>query len=86
MFETSNILIYSIAPLAALYINLLSSGKFLSFIIIPSMLNEAALLIKEPMFLGSVTPSKQTSVVLLVFFIKSLSIGFSKCSISATYP
>ena len=39
-------------PLADLYINLLSCGKCLSLIISPSILNEAALLINEPIFLG----------------------------------
>ena len=51
-------------PLADLYNNLLSLGKCLSLTIRPSILNEAALLIKEPMFLGSVTSSKHTNVKL----------------------
>ena len=57
-----------------------------SLIIIPSKLNDAALLIIEPIFLGSETPSKQTNVKLFFFLINSFSSGFSKCSISATNP
>ncbi len=64
-FETSNILRNSVQPLALLYNNLLSLGKDLSLIIIPSMSNEAALLIIDPIFLGSVTSSKATK---LIFF------------------
>jgi len=86
ILETSKMLIYSIAPLAALYISLLSQGKFLSLIITPSILKEAALLIKDPIFLGSVTPSRQINVMLSFSFINSLSIGFCICSTSATYP
>ena len=44
----------------------------------------SALLINDPIFLGSVTPSKQTRVVSFFSFIKSLRIGFSRCSTSAT--
>ena len=61
-----------------------SFGKCLSLIMIPSILNEAALLINDPIFLGSVTPSKQTRVISFFSFIKSLRIGFSRCSTSAT--
>ena len=64
-FETSNILRNSVQPLAVLYNNLLSLGKHLSLTIIPSMSNEAALLIIDPIFLGSVTSSKATK---LIFF------------------
>ena len=74
----------STQPLADLYNNLLSLGKCLSLTIRPSILNEAALLIKEPMFLGSVTSSKQTNVKLFLPLIYSFNSGFSKCSISAT--
>ena len=65
-FETSNILRNSVQPLAVLYNNLLSLGKDLSLTIIPSMSNEAALLIIDPIFLGSVTSSKATK---LIFFL-----------------
>ena len=51
-----------------------------------NLLNDAALLITDPIFRGSVTPSKQTKVKFFFSLIKFLSIGFSKCSISATYP
>ena len=67
---------YSIAPLAALYISLLSLGKFLSLINIPSILNEAALLINDPIFLGSVTPSKQTRVISFFSLINSFKLVF----------
>ena len=67
---------YSIAPLAALYINLLSLGKFRSLIIIPSILKDAALLIKDPIFLGSVTPSRQINVTSFFSLMYSLRIGF----------
>ena len=60
----------------ALYISLLSLGKFLSLIIIPSILKEAALLIRDPIFLESVTPSRQTNVILSFCLMYSLSIGF----------
>ena len=65
-FETSNILRNSVQPLALLYNNLLSLGKDLSLTIMPSMSNEAALLIIDPIFLGSVTSSKATK---LTFFL-----------------
>ena len=51
--KTLNIFTCSAPPLALLYNNLLFEGKDLSFTIIPSIPNEAALLIIEPMFLGS---------------------------------
>ena len=73
-------------PLADLYISLLSAGKCLSLTIIPSILNGAALLIMEPIFLGSVTSSKHAKVKLFFTFINSFKLFFSKCSISATYP
>ena len=46
--------------------------------------NIDGVIIKEPIFLGSVTPSKQASVMLLFSFIKSLRTSLSRCSISAT--
>ena len=70
IFDTLKIFICSIHPLADLYINLLSSGKCLSLIIIPSNLNEAALLIIEPIFLGSVTSSKHANVKFVFIFNK----------------
>ena len=70
MLETSNILICSTHPLALLYKSLLSLGKDLSLIINPSILNEAALLIIEPMFLGSVTSSKATKVIFILLSAK----------------
>ena len=73
-------------PLADLYISLLSDGKCLSFIIIPFISNDAALLIIEPIFLGSVTSSKQAKVKSFLILINSFKLFFSKCSISATYP
>ena len=42
--------------------------------IIPSISKDAALLINAPMFLGSVTPSKQTKVI-LSFFLDNLNDG-----------
>ena len=57
-------------PLALLYKSLLSLGKDFSFTIIPSILNDAALLIIEPMFLGSVAPSKTANVTLFFSFIE----------------
>ena len=39
--------------------------------IIPSILKDVALLIKAPIFLGSVTPSKQTKVMLFFFLMNS---------------
>ena len=70
MFETSNILIYSTQPLALLYNSLLSLGKDLSFTINPSILKDTALLIIEPIFLGSVTSSKATNVMFFLSFIE----------------
>ena len=84
IFDTWKIFKYSTQPLADLYNNLLSLGKCLSFTISQSILNEAALLINEPIFLGSVTSSKQTNVNLFLSLINSFNSGFSKCSISAT--
>ena len=60
----------------ALYISLLSLGKVLPLMITPSILKEAALLIKDPIFLGSVTPSRQINVTLLFSLMYSLRIGF----------
>ena len=65
-FETSNILINSTQPLALLYKSLLSFGNDLSLTIIPSILNDAALLIIDPIFLGSVTSSKATKFILFL--------------------
>ena len=64
---TSNILMCSIQPLALLYKSLLSLGKDLSFIINPSILKDVALLIIEPIFLGSVTSSKASKVCFFYF-------------------
>ena len=79
IFETSKIFTNSMQPLELLYNNLLSLGKDLSLTIIPSILKDAALLIIEPIFLGSVTSSKATKLIffLLSFFsIKSLKFFF----------
>ena len=65
IFDTSNMFIWSIQPLALLYSSLLSLGKDLSLTINPSILNDTALLIIEPMFLGSVTSSRTANVTLL---------------------
>ena len=48
------------------------------------ILKDAALLIKEPMFLGSVTSSKHAKIKLFLFLIKLFKTNFSRCSISAT--
>ena len=48
------------------------------------ILKDAALLITDPIFLGSVTPSKQTRVILFFVFMYSFKVGFSSCSTSAT--
>ena len=77
---------YSIEPELALYIDLLLSGNNLSFTIIPSILNDVALLITEPIFLGSVTPSKQAKVILFLALMNSFKFFSSNFSISATYP
>ena len=58
---------YSMHPLADLYISLLSLGKFLSFTINPSILKDTALLIIEPIFLGSLTPSRHTKLIFFYF-------------------
>ena len=77
MLDTSKIFIYSMAPLEDLYIVYFHLDN-----VFPcynsSVLKDVALLIKAPMFLGSVTPSKQTKVILSFFLINSLRIGFSK--------
>ena len=89
IFDTSKIFTNSKHPLALLYKSLLSFGKDLSLTIIPSMLNEAALLIIDPMFLGSVTSSSITKVMFFLSkfsLINSLRIIFSRCSTSATNP
>ena len=65
IFETLNILICSTPPLALLYNNLLLEGKDLSLTIIPSIPNATALLMIDPMFLGSVTSS---NAIRLIFF------------------
>ena len=82
IFDTSNIFINSVQPLAALYINLLSFGKDLSLTIIPSILKDAALLIIEPIFLGSVTSSKSNKIYIIsiqILIKKSFKSNFSKC-------
>ena len=63
------------SKLMYIYINLLSRGKCLSLIINPSISNDAALLINEPIFLGSVTSSRQTSVKLFLSFINCFRSG-----------
>ena len=70
--DTSKIFICSTHPLELLYSSLLSLGNDLSLTINPSILNEAALLIIEPIFFGSVISSKQTKVRLFFFLINSL--------------
>ena len=63
-------------------------GKDLSFTIIPSILNATALLIIEPIFLGSVTSS--SAIKFKFFFLFSIINSFkeisSNCSTSATKP
>ena len=86
MLETSNTLICSIEPLADLYNNLLSDGYDLSLTIIPSTLKDAALLIIEPIFLGSVISFRHAKVKFFLFLIVSFKSIFSKCSTSATKP
>ena len=54
-----------------LYKSLLSLGKDLSFIINPSILNDAVLLTIEPIFLGSVTSSSAINVMLFFFSDKA---------------
>jgi len=79
-------LICSIEPLALLNKSLLSLGKDLSLTIIPSILKDVALLIMEPIFLGSVTSSKANNVRFFEFsliFRKSFKFILSACSISA---
>ena len=66
IFATLKIFICSVPPLALLYKSLLFEGKDLSLTIIPFILNEAALLIIDPIFLGSVTSSK--AIKLILFF------------------
>ena len=74
ILDTLNISTYSRLPLAALYISLLSEGKDLSLTMSPSKLKEAALLINDPIFLGSVTSSMQTKFKFFLFcFINSFS-------------
>ena len=86
ILETVNIFRCSMHPLEDLYINLLFAGKCLSLNIKPSILNDAALLIIDPMFLGSVTSSRQTKVRLFFFLIKFFNSNFSKFSISKISP
>ena len=77
-FETLKILICSTPPLALLYKSLLFDGNDLSLTIIPLILNATALLIIEPIFLGSVTSSR--AIKLILFFslltIKSFKVIF----------
>ena len=67
-FETLNIFKCSTPPLALLYNNLLLDGKDLSFTIIPSILNATAVLIIEPIFLGSDTSSKAIKLIFALLF------------------
>ena len=83
IFETKNIFRSSIQPLADLYISLLSLGKCLSLTIRPSMWNDEALLINDPIFLGSVTSFKHANVRLFLFLMKFFRSNLSRCSISA---
>ena len=50
-------------PLALLYSDLLFEGNDRSLTIIPSILNATALLIIEPIFLGSDTSSKAIKLI-----------------------
>ena len=88
MLDTSKIFKCSKQPLADLYISLLSLGKCLSLTIKPSILKDAALLIIDPIFLGSVTPSKAIKLILLPLFsfMNSFKVISSNCSTSATKP
>ena len=58
-------------PLALLYKSLLSLGKVLSLTIIPLILKEAALLIIDPIFLGSETSSNAAKVIFVSFVFMS---------------
>ena len=72
--ETLKILICSVPPLALLNNNLLLDGKDLSLTINPSILNATALLIIDPIFLGSVTSSN--AIKLRFFFEFSIINSF----------
>ena len=87
-FATLKIFICSVPPLALLYKSLLFEGKDLSLTIIPSILNATALLIIDPIFLGSVTSSKSYKFKFFFVFsiINSLRVISSSCSTSATKP
>ena len=65
---TLKILICSTPPLALLYRSLLFAGKDLSLTIIPLISNATALLIIEPMFLGSVTSSRAIKLQFFFYF------------------
>jgi len=52
-----------VPPLALLYNNLLFEGKDLPFTINPSIPKATALLIIDPIFLGSVTSSKAIKLI-----------------------
>ena len=66
----------SIQPLADLYISLLSDVEIVFLLQLdPSILKDAALLINEPIFLGSVTSSIQINVKLSFPFINSFNSG-----------
>ena len=67
-FETLNIFICSAPPLALLYSNLLFNGKDLSFTINPSILNATALLMIDPIFLGSVTSSRAIKLIFFFYY------------------
>ena len=84
IFATLKIFICSVPPLALLYKSLLFDGNDLSFTIIPLILNATALLIIEPIFLGSVTSSRAIKLMLflLLFTINSFT---DKSSISLKY-
>ena len=88
ILETLKILICSVPPLALLYRSLLLDGKDLSLTIIPSILNATALLIIEPIFLGSVTSSRAIKFTFLFLFsiTNSFKVISSNCSTSATKP
>ena len=78
----------SVPPLALLYMSLLFEGKDLSLTIIPSILNATALLIIDPIFLGSVTSSSaiKFNFCFLFSIMNSFKVISSSCSTSATNP
>ena len=88
IFETKNILICSVAPLELLYISLLFYWKRPLFYNYSIKLKEAAVLIIELIFLGSVISSKAKRLIflLLLLIIKFLSEISSISSTSAYIP